>query len=45
MLDASCRKVMTRAAEWRGQKARVMDALFEIDVIMFKLKFMHLSAL
>ena len=24
---------MTRAAEWRGQKAGIMDALFEIDVI------------
>ena len=32
MLHASCRKVMKRAAEWRGQKAGVMDALFYIYV-------------
>ena len=36
MLHVSCRKVMTRAAEWRGQKAGVMDTLFEIDVIKNK---------
>ena len=34
MLHASCRKGMTRAAEWRCKKSGVMDAFFYIYVIM-----------
>ena len=40
MLHASCRKVLTRAAEWRGQKAGVMDVLFDIDLTRCEIHFL-----